>query len=91
MFRMAIVQWVCIGFFYVWSQTIFVDFLVCKSDEVYNECGSACPPTCDNPEPNCIKSCEKGCFCKKGLIRNDSGKCVEKSCCGPFTKNPTIL
>ena len=24
----------------------------------------------------CLKVCQKGCFCKPGYVKNDSGKCV---------------
>ncbi|XP_073426614.1 serine protease inhibitor swm-1-like [Dendrobates tinctorius] len=56
----------------------------CKADEEYNDCGSACPPTCNSRSPICAAVCVPGCFCKKGTIRNDKGECVkvEKSCSG---------
>ncbi|RBR18661.1 uncharacterized protein FIESC28_05938 [Fusarium coffeatum] len=43
----------------------------CKRGERYLDCGSACPKTCGNPEPEiCTMECVSGCFCKEGLIRN---------------------
>ncbi|KAL6422861.1 hypothetical protein ACFW04_010413 [Cataglyphis niger] len=51
----------------------------CQKNEVYKICGSACQPTCKNPNPICKQVCVKGCFCKDGLLRNKVGKCV-KSC-----------
>ena len=29
----------------------------------WSDCGSACPPTCEDLEPSCEKKCVKGCFC----------------------------
>ncbi|XP_077112439.1 zonadhesin-like [Ranitomeya variabilis] len=56
----------------------------CKAGEVYNGCGSACPPSCSNRSPICATACKSGCFCKNGTIRNDKGECVkvEKCCSG---------
>ncbi|KAM0314333.1 hypothetical protein ACHAPQ_011848, partial [Fusarium lateritium] len=43
----------------------------CKLGEQYQSCGTACPLTCEYPEPQaCTMQCVSGCFCKKGLIRN---------------------
>lgn len=35
----------------------------CINGQVYNECGSACPATCDNQDPICIQVCVSGCEC----------------------------
>lgn len=32
----------------------------CSNGMIFNECGSACPPTCDNPAPTCIFQCVEG-------------------------------
>lgn len=59
----------------------------CPVDEEYNRCGSACPPSCSDlffPQETkfCTKQCVRGCFCKTGLVRAKSGKCVKPSeCC----------
>ncbi|XP_071036080.1 uncharacterized protein DDB_G0274171 isoform X2 [Parasteatoda tepidariorum] len=55
----------------------------CGKDEVYNDCGSACPKTCANlgKDQVCTKQCVEGCFCQEGLVRNDSGKCVHPNQC----------
>ena len=29
----------------------------------WSDCGSACPPTCDDLEPKCEQKCTPGCFC----------------------------
>ncbi|WZH44087.1 Chymotrypsin-elastase inhibitor ixodidin [Fusarium acuminatum] len=54
----------------------------CKVGEQYQTCGTACPLTCANPEPQaCTLQCVSGCFCKKGLIRNELGRCVKPEKC----------
>ncbi|XP_073513666.1 serine protease inhibitor swm-1-like [Phyllobates terribilis] len=54
----------------------------CKAGEEYKTCGSPCPPTCNNRSPICATVCKPGCFCKKGTMKNDKGKCVKvKDCC----------
>uniref|UniRef100_A0A482Z9F6 U23-Austrotoxin-Ht1a_1 n=1 Tax=Hickmania troglodytes TaxID=489260 RepID=A0A482Z9F6_9ARAC len=57
----------------------------CKDDEVFMECGSACPPTCSNirESETCSRECVAGCFCKRGLYRNEDGKCVPLKECKP--------
>uniref|UniRef100_A0A1W7R985 Venom protein n=1 Tax=Hadrurus spadix TaxID=141984 RepID=A0A1W7R985_9SCOR len=52
--------------------------------EIFQNCGTACPLTCDNyqnPPKYCTRNCVFGCFCKKGLVRNKSGICVSTSEC----------
>ncbi|KAG8183312.1 hypothetical protein JTE90_002804 [Oedothorax gibbosus] len=55
----------------------------CGTNEVYNECGTACPKTCKNRnyQIKCIAKCVKGCFCEEGYVRNDKGKCVKPYQC----------
>ncbi|KAI2653383.1 von Willebrand factor [Labeo rohita] len=51
----------------------------------YNACGSACPPTCQHPEPlNCPVTCVEGCHavCPPGQVLDEVlRKCVEPSQC----------
>ena len=57
---------------------------VCPLHEIFTECGSACPDTCDNYEDQhriCTLQCVKGCFCEKGYVRNKEGACVLLSNC----------
>lgn len=54
----------------------------CGKNEEYKECGTACPPTCKDLSPGpCTQQCVRACFCKPGLVRNQSGKCVEPRKC----------
>ncbi|KJH50179.1 trypsin Inhibitor like cysteine rich domain protein [Dictyocaulus viviparus] len=49
----------------------------CPDNEQFNECGTACEPSCRNPNPQiCTLQCVIGCQCKPGLYRNDNGICV---------------
>ena len=55
----------------------------CPEGKEYQECGTACPLTCDNFEdgvPVCITVCVEGCFCPDGLVEYRDG-CVESSQC----------
>ncbi|XP_017791523.1 PREDICTED: chymotrypsin inhibitor-like [Habropoda laboriosa] len=55
----------------------------CGKNEVWTECGTACPPTCEDPNPKvCSLHCVQGCQCKLGLLRNKNWECVKPSeCC----------
>jgi hypothetical protein len=55
----------------------------CPDNEFFNPCGSACAPTCANPDPSpiCTKNCVVGCFCKEGHLRDASGVCVPHTKC----------
>ncbi|XP_076163641.1 chymotrypsin inhibitor [Ptiloglossa arizonensis] len=54
----------------------------CPPHEVWNECGTACPPTCEKPYPTiCTLQCVIGCQCRKGLVRSKCGKCIPPSEC----------
>lgn len=56
-----------------------------RSNEIYTECGPACPQTCDSvlsTEPvGCIALCVPGCFCKAGYVRNRWGNCIPQEKC----------
>ncbi|KAK0090382.1 hypothetical protein PV326_004147 [Microctonus aethiopoides] len=51
-----------------------------EKGEVYMECRTECPLTCDNYTENqkCPKTCVAGCFCQQGTVRRESdNSCVE--------------
>jgi len=48
---------------------------------VYQQCGPACPPTCDSDDVQCPSTdCVEGCFCPTGMVLSD-GKCIDESDC----------
>lgn len=47
----------------------------------YNRCGTACPPTCDNPNPICTKQCVAGCFCIDGYVLDAIDSCIPLNKC----------
>jgi len=54
----------------------------CPPGEEFKQCGTACPATCDKPNPGfCSKQCVSGCFCKEGLLRNSDGWCQTADQC----------
>ncbi|GFQ88838.1 zonadhesin [Trichonephila clavata] len=65
-------------------------------EEEFQECGTTCPETCENrghPHPgSCPFRCNRGCFCKKGLVRTKEGTCVPLSDCpGSTVITPVIV
>lgn len=61
----------------------------CPANETYTNCGSACPGTCDIPEPKvCTDICISGCFCNVGFVRDVNTKqCVPIEECTCSNKN----
>lgn len=60
----------------------FIADVSCPQNEVYMECGTACPATCSNPRPGrCHLSCINACFCRKNFLRLPNGKCVRSREC----------
>ncbi|CCV01713.1 Chymotrypsin inhibitor [Invertebrate iridescent virus 30] len=55
----------------------------CGYNQEYTTCGTACPLTCENPNPNrpCTLQCVIGCQCKPGYLKHKSGKCVKPADC----------
>lgn len=54
----------------------------CTGGKEWQECGTACPLTCDNYDTDfaCTKQCVEGCFCPEGKVELD-GICVDPSKC----------
>uniref|UniRef100_A0A183GCV6 TIL domain-containing protein n=1 Tax=Heligmosomoides polygyrus TaxID=6339 RepID=A0A183GCV6_HELPZ len=51
----------------------------CLDSEVYSTCGTACEPSCRNPNPQiCTLQCVIGCQCRSGFFRDDQKVCVAK-------------
>ncbi|CAP37671.1 Protein CBG20706 [Caenorhabditis briggsae] len=56
-------------------------------NQVWSDCGSACPKKCEQEEPvMCPAVCRPGCVCKKGFCLNKLGQCVADKNCGILTK-----
>ncbi|XP_056307734.1 mucin-2-like [Danio aesculapii] len=63
----------------------------CTEDKVFNPCGPAEPPSCDDiPEQRTITVPTEGCFCPEGtlLFNKDSGICVSKCGCMDASGTP---
>ncbi|KAL6263154.1 hypothetical protein P5V15_005955 [Pogonomyrmex californicus] len=58
------------------------EYNICPPNQVWNTCGTACPPTCTSPKPKtCSLDCVIECQCKYGYVLNSSGVCVLPSEC----------
>ena len=57
----------------------------CPADMIYQQCGEACPKTCDTDENNrCVGGCVEGCFCPSGRVLW-KGRCInETDCAGAY-------
>lgn len=71
-----------------WLQLcLFISAEICDENEEYNPCGSSNPePSCKNPNPDDCNDnkCNKGCFCKKGYVRNNKKKCIPVNECRKY-------
>ena len=56
--------------------------------QLYNECGSACPPICGKPPPPfCTLQCVQGCQCPNGTLLDEAqNKCVTPDQCSNDSK-----
>ncbi|GFR00049.1 zonadhesin, partial [Trichonephila clavata] len=55
----------------------------CPKNAIFIECGSPCPPTCENRYPTCEEKCTTACYCKPGYLKSKQGKCVRADQCEP--------
>ena len=59
-------------------------------NQEFTSCGTACPPTCSNPNPICTKQCVPGCQCPRGTVLDEEqNRCVTKHHCSKTPKNST--
>ena len=58
---------------------------------VYQQCGQACPQTCDTEEDeDCTGGCVEGCFCPSGKVLWN-GNCINSSeCAGKCSILPNL-
>uniref|UniRef100_A0A914NYN6 TIL domain-containing protein n=1 Tax=Panagrolaimus davidi TaxID=227884 RepID=A0A914NYN6_9BILA len=78
------------------SQTTDVtsnDINECGENEIWNECGSPCPPKCGQfKRPMCMTVCIPSCQCTRGFVRDSQGKCIPPQKCPikamPFPEDP---
>merc|ERR1712087_515926 len=55
--------------------------LTCEGGAVWNECGSPCTRTCQEPNPMCIMMCVAKCECPGPTPFLKDGQCISKSMC----------
>ncbi|GIX78475.1 kunitz-type U19-barytoxin-Tl1a [Caerostris darwini] len=59
---------------------------VCGENELYTECGTACPLTCENHKNSptaCAAICIRGCHCDEDYVKTKDGKCdLPQNCPG---------
>ncbi|XP_043283594.1 chymotrypsin inhibitor [Venturia canescens] len=57
----------------------------CGKNEVWDNCGTACPAKCSTKPSKkrtaCPMVCRQGCRCKAGFLRRDDGACVRRAQC----------
>ncbi|XP_015596272.1 chymotrypsin inhibitor isoform X2 [Cephus cinctus] len=54
----------------------------CEENQEWTNCGSACEPSCENPNPQiCTFNCIIGCRCKSGFLRDANRNCVTQENC----------
>ena len=55
--------------------------------QVYTDCGTACPPMCNKPQPLfCTLQCVAGCQCPSGTVLDElQNKCVKADECSKNT------
>lgn len=59
----------------------------CTGDMKYNDCGSACPKSCDNllTTSKCSEDCIDGCFCPADLYYDKyTKKCIPRTQCSCY-------
>ncbi|XP_035221983.1 zonadhesin-like, partial [Stegodyphus dumicola] len=57
---------------------------LCHKNEHYEYCGTGCPSICENQEithKSCSERCVAGCFCNKGYVKAEDGRCIKNEHC----------
>lgn len=64
----------------------------CGQNALRQTCGTACAPTCSNPNPGpiCVLPCIDGCFCKDGYLKAANGVCVRPDECDSVPHIPIM-
>ena len=51
--------------------------MACGLNQVYSDCGTACPARCAESLPlTCVPICMEGCFCEEGYCLDENEDCV---------------
>ncbi|XP_013398726.1 papilin isoform X2 [Lingula anatina] len=53
----------------------------CPSDMIFESCGTACSPTCSDPNPVCTRPCVAGCQCPPERPILHQGRCITQEYC----------
>ena len=66
---------------------VFLLCVDCTGGKEWQECGTACPLTCDNHDQFqiCTLQCVQGCFCPAGTVEHN-GTCVTTDQCPESTR-----
>ena len=62
----------------------------CDENEEFDQCGTACPDTCDNKDEirPCTRECVIGCFCKDGYVLDEEdGECIPEDECFSYSNS----
>jgi len=64
----------------------------CGLNAERRSCGSACAPTCSDPNPGpiCVLPCVDACFCKEGYLKAANGVCVRPDECDSVPHLPNM-
>ena len=73
-----------LAFFVILITVCLVD-IECPAGMVYQQCGQACPQTCDTVESeDCVGGCVEGCFCPSDMVLW-KGRCISVTeCAGTY-------
>ena len=78
-------MYVCMYASNVLNKFLLAD-IECPEGMVYKQCGSLCPPTCDDIKGSLCSDrfiCERGCFCSGGTVLYNNTCTDPESCHKP--------